>query len=409
MQTNSTNLKQTDGGTLIKQGDVSSRFAYQLCDEDGNAIELAGKQAKVSIGTRDKVYYSTTVDVAEDNSVSFTIDRALPLGTHRIEVSCDGYIFPSDESITITVKSSQEQYEVADPLKKTLSEDEIKRLIAENATGGSSVVYDDTELREALRALEERPSYDDTALAERVSNLESKEDHDTTYTAGAGLRLLGTEFSVDEASLPQGPKGDTGEQGPIGPQGETGPRGESGPAGADGKSAYRIWLEHGGSGTEEDFLNSLKAQATTTTERLPPTSWALHQTETGHYQIVFDNGCVMTHGYDTNRTVLGMGRNYDYPLMTMNYPHQYNIMATAKGILTLEAWKSNPNERYWNDEITIDNPVNNRDDYDWSLAKLNDDTSSSTYRRQKNIIRTMYELGIWTDSIVQSLGAIKLN
>lgn len=29
--------------------------------------------------------------------------------------------------------------------------------------------------------------------------------------------------------------------------------------GEDGKSAYQIWLDNGGKGTEKDFLNSLKA------------------------------------------------------------------------------------------------------------------------------------------------------
>lgn len=30
--------------------------------------------------------------------------------------------------------------------------------------------------------------------------------------------------------------------------------------GADGKSAYQIWLDNGNTGTEQDFLNSLKGE-----------------------------------------------------------------------------------------------------------------------------------------------------
>jgi len=47
----------------------------------------------------------------------------------------------------------------------------------------------------------------------------------------------------------KGEKGDPGEQGPPGPPGEPG---------ADGKSAYQIWLDEGNTGTEQDFLDSLK-------------------------------------------------------------------------------------------------------------------------------------------------------
>lgn len=53
---------------------------------------------------------------------------------------------------------------------------------------------------------------------------------------------------------PQGPKGEQGEVGPQGPQGNTGEQGDT------GKSAYEIWLEVGNTGTEQDFLNSLKGQ-----------------------------------------------------------------------------------------------------------------------------------------------------
>ena len=68
---------------------------------------------------------------------------------------------------------------------------------------------------------------------------------------------------------PAGPKGETGEKGeigpagPAGPKGERGEKGEQGPAGregkigVDGKSAYEIAVEHGFSGTETEWLQSL--------------------------------------------------------------------------------------------------------------------------------------------------------
>ena len=66
------------------------------------------------------------------------------------------------------------------------------------------------------------------------------------------------------ATGPQGPKGETGATGPQGPKGETGatgskgPKGDIGPVGEDGLSAYMIAMENGFSGTEEQWLASLK-------------------------------------------------------------------------------------------------------------------------------------------------------
>ena len=61
----------------------------------------------------------------------------------------------------------------------------------------------------------------------------------------------------------KGDKGDTvkqGIQGEKGDKGATGEKGVKGDTGATGKSAYDLWLAHGNSGTETDFLNSLKGE-----------------------------------------------------------------------------------------------------------------------------------------------------
>lgn len=62
----------------------------------------------------------------------------------------------------------------------------------------------------------------------------------------------------------QGPQGPQGIQGPQGKQGEPGeagpqgPQGIQGPKGDKGDSAYQIWLANKHTGTETDFINSLK-------------------------------------------------------------------------------------------------------------------------------------------------------
>lgn len=64
-----------------------------------------------------------------------------------------------------------------------------------------------------------------------------------------------------------GPQGQPGKDGATGPAGEPGPAGKPGENGHDGKdgkdgrdgaSAYQVWIDNGNTGTEQDFLNSLK-------------------------------------------------------------------------------------------------------------------------------------------------------
>lgn len=56
-------------------------------------------------------------------------------------------------------------------------------------------------------------------------------------------------------------QGADGKDGKDGADGTPGADGKDGADGADGKSAYQIWLDAGNSGTEEDFLASLKGES----------------------------------------------------------------------------------------------------------------------------------------------------
>lgn len=46
----------------------------------------------------------------------------------------------------------------------------------------------------------------------------------------------------------------------TGDKGNNGANGQDGKTGVDGKSVYQVWLENGNTGTEQDFLNSLKGE-----------------------------------------------------------------------------------------------------------------------------------------------------
>lgn len=57
---------------------------------------------------------------------------------------------------------------------------------------------------------------------------------------------------------PKGDKGDPGDRGPQGNPGEKGDQGLQGPKGDKGDSAYQVWLANNHTGSETDFLASLK-------------------------------------------------------------------------------------------------------------------------------------------------------
>lgn len=106
---NSLNLKQIDGGTNIKQGDYSSIFKFELQDENYNTINhLDGETAIVRLGVYGKTYFEKKV-IVSDSIIEFNIDKILENATYELEVHVSDYVFPSDNSITITIYRNLEQ------------------------------------------------------------------------------------------------------------------------------------------------------------------------------------------------------------------------------------------------------------------------------------------------------------
>lgn len=127
---NSTNLKQTRGGEVIKQGDFSSIFEYELLDYDGNKVSsLEGQTAKVRLGnSRGKIEIEALV---ENSKVSFKIGKVLPVGIYHIEIEAGNYVFPSDKSSKVDVIQSIEEYtsEQVEGLEKESEKDNFPELV----------------------------------------------------------------------------------------------------------------------------------------------------------------------------------------------------------------------------------------------------------------------------------------
>ena len=125
----------------------------------------------------------------------------------------------------------------------------------------------------------------------------------------------------------------------------------------------------------------------------PPVAW-------------FDNGC----GLDVNGnlTILGANRNQNFENNAPSYDFPNAIIRTSMGIINVDVWKKARFD-YWHDTVKVLNPLKSADDYDWTRARLTEKGSMHEYQwnNQRNIVRVMYQLGIWDAKTVESLGAVR--
>ncbi len=138
---NTTNLAQFDGGYLIKQGDISSTFGYELLDENCQAItSLNGQEALVTL-TLGNSQWSKTVTVA-NYRIIFSITDILPIGKYRLEINVGGYVFPSDKKTHIKIVASDKELVTNEihALKELDIAEEVKKQLAGKTVGGDGTV-----------------------------------------------------------------------------------------------------------------------------------------------------------------------------------------------------------------------------------------------------------------------------
>lgn len=208
-----------------------------------------------------------------------------------------------------------------------------------------------------------------------------------------------------------GPKGDKGDRGDTGERGPAGKDGLNGHDGKDGKSAYQIWLDLGNTGSEQDFINSLKPSGSSSNvgARHAPTAWTLDRSTTP-WTLWFDNGCGLQFPeYETTGTVYGYGFAENLTTTDFNsWPLIPNVIRASRGAITVEKFRSKSGVfDYWSPATKVINPLQDASKFDWSNAFGDEGTNNGSYGRKPNFARVMYELGIWSDADVLSLGAIR--
>lgn len=234
----------------------------------------------------------------------------------------DGYVTSSEQvydyhqgktqedinSILLSIISEDDQNNLTNYASKAFVEEEISRIIGE-----APEAYD------TLKEIAEKLNENDDVVSNLFQQILSKANLSDIYNKSQIDEIINNiqltpgpkgdtgpkgDQGLQGEKGDQGPKGDKGDKGDIGPQGLVGPQGEKGDkgdtgsqglkgdqgepgigipqtlsingnqlsisegntitlpvsteSGENGLSAYQIWLNNGNSGSESDFLNSLK-------------------------------------------------------------------------------------------------------------------------------------------------------
>lgn len=187
---NSTNLKQTRGGEVIKQGDFSSIFEYELLDYDGNKVSsLEGKNANIKIANAKGK--KTIVAVVENSKVQFNLEKILPPGIYQVEIECDGFIFPSDKSAKIDIIQSIENYQTGNIVE--IDKINIQEEIAAYITTHQIQPYNDSQIVKRIESLENRPQIQPEAV-DLTKYLTSDQSYQTFVTYSALQSQMATNI-----------------------------------------------------------------------------------------------------------------------------------------------------------------------------------------------------------------------
>lgn len=98
-----TSINQIQGGDVLKSGDTTSIFGFEILGYDGKRMELSGT-GKLTLSNDETV--ALYQDVAVENGVfSFSMGKSVATGTYYLEIKLDGHIFPSN-NFKVKVKNS---------------------------------------------------------------------------------------------------------------------------------------------------------------------------------------------------------------------------------------------------------------------------------------------------------------
>ena len=413
---NSLNLRQTDGGNVIKQADFGSNLSFELLDERRNEIlGLDGQIATIRLIKGGSIAYQTTKTVA-DSSVSFKLDKVLEKGVYTLEILVGDYVFPSNNMVKITIEKTAGNYKPENMVKT-----------------------DFVELQRKITALEQREhdvnqklmtiGQNQVEMTKRIETLEQKEDKDTLYDDTAIKKELGElnqsiskkklyyAYANDENGVDSFIKADVYDSFYR----ELYPYFGISDKDSDNPNDY-IWLPSRLASNDKldgaiIEINKLKKLHEV---RRAPTSYTLDRTTTP-WTIWFDNGCGLQfpsysprndEDSDGENTIYGFGYSTNISnTVPYRFPLPQSIIAASMGhISLLKFGKHDVNSFiYWDTNTKVLNPIrDDADKYDWSRCYGENGNDVAWKATRKTVFpRVCYELGIWSEADVLYLGATK--
>ena len=99
--------------------------------------QLEDQEASITL-TKDQEQIKKKA-IVTNGTVAFNLDKILPVGLYRIEISVGGFTFPSDDSTQIRVTKSDKNLvtEEVHALKELDIAEEVKKQLAGRTTGSS--------------------------------------------------------------------------------------------------------------------------------------------------------------------------------------------------------------------------------------------------------------------------------
>lgn len=183
---------------------------------------------------------------------------------------------------------------------------------------------------------------------------------------------------------------------------------EKGEKGNDGKSAYQTWLDLGNSGTEQDFINSLKAPSATPVKRAA-TSVFVDMNNLKNIVGRFDNGCWVEMRTMASWVPLYATGADGYGSVTLQaFVHDQcwcNVQSFINGFLKVSAMqKATPAQFELWKSCVVHEPYADVDQYDWSACRI---TKTGSDVGEVDFAKMMFAVGLFTENTILSLGATK--
>lgn len=407
---NSLNLRQVDGGNVIKQADFGSNLSFELLDERRNKIpELDGQTATIRLIKGDNIAYQTESQVV-DGAVSFKFDRVLEKGIYVLEIVADNYVFPSNNMVKITIEKTAGNYKPENMVKTDLVELQGKITAIEQREHDvnqelMTIGQNQVEMTKRIETLESREDrdtiYDDTEIKKELSELNQSIAKKKLYYAYADEKDGVKRFTKADAydsfyCLVFNYLGISEKD-------------------SDNADDY-FWMPARVASDDELSKTIFEVNKLKDLHRKAPTGYTLDRT-TIPWTVRFDNGCELRfpkNSPTSERDKANLIYGYGFPAnnnstVAFSAPIPPLIISASRGAFTVDKFKESDEAHF---HVTYADyrlyyPIRKSDDFNWENAYGDRVNQTVSTNGKSNFAKLMYELGIWSEEDVLYLGATK--